>query len=88
MTTELSPARVALREWVARNARGIDPAELSDTTPLFEDGVLTSLQFPELILLVERLSGRLVDVTALAPGDFRDIDTIMVRMVDGGGAPG
>jgi hypothetical protein len=86
MTTEPSPTRRELRAWVADNARGIDPADLSDTTALFEQRVLTSLQFPELVLLIERLSGRLVDVTVLAPGDFRDIDTIMQRFV-GDGAP-
>ena len=84
MTTDPTAARVGLRAWVADNARGVDPAELSDTTALFEERVLTSLQFPELILLIERLSGRLVDVTALAPGDFRDIDTIMGRFVEDG----
>jgi hypothetical protein len=86
MTTEPTAARAQLRAWVADNARGIDPAELSDATALFEQRLLTSLQFPELILLIERLSGHLIDVTALAPGDFRDIDTIMERFVDDGAA--
>jgi hypothetical protein len=39
------------------------------------------MHVPDLILLIERLSGRLVDVTALEPGDLRDIDTIMRRLV-------
>jgi hypothetical protein len=86
MTTEPTGARRDLRAWVADNARGIDPADLSDTTALFEQRVLTSLQFPELVFLIEWLSGRLVDVTALAPGDFRDIDTIMHRFVEDGAA--
>jgi hypothetical protein len=84
MPTEPDDARAALRAWVVDVARGTEPGELTDTTPLFESRVLTSLQFPELILLVERLSGRLVDVTALEPGDVRDIDTIMARLVEGG----
>jgi hypothetical protein len=84
MTTDPTAARAELRAWVAGRARDIDPATLTDTTALFEERVLISLQFPELILLIERLSGRLVDVTALAPGDFRDIDTIMRRFVADG----
>lgn len=84
MTTDATAARAALRDWVAARARDIDPGQLTDTTALFEDGVLTSLQFPELILLIERLRGREIDVTALAPGDFRDVATIVDRFVAGG----
>jgi hypothetical protein len=86
------PVRAGLREWVARKATGLGPGELTDTTPLFEGRHLKSLHVPDLILLIERLSGRLVDVMALEPGDFQDIDTIMRRLVepaaDGPGDPG
>jgi acyl carrier protein len=84
MTTDATAARAALRAWVADHARDVEPGELTDTTALFEDGVLTSLRFPELILLIERLRGREIDVTALAPGDFRDIATIVERFVEDG----
>ncbi len=51
--------------------------EVRDDTPLFEDGLLRSIHVMDLILLVEELSGRSVDVEHLRPGAFKDIDTIV-----------
>ena len=67
--------RERLREWVIRGGR-IRREELRDDTPLLELRVITSLQLMDLILLVEDLAGRRVDVARLTPGLFRDIDTI------------
>lgn len=78
---EQAEVRAGLQEWVERKAAGLGPGELTDATPLFEGRHLKSMHVPDLILLIERLSGRLVDVMALEPGDLRDIDTIMRRLV-------
>jgi hypothetical protein len=86
MMAEPEGVRAGLREWVARKATGLGPGELTDATPLFEGRHLKSMHVPDLILLIERLSGRLVDVTALQPGDFHDIDTIVARLVPSAGA--
>lgn len=71
--------RQALREWIRSKARDLDPAALTDTTPLFEQRHLRSLHVPELLLFLERLRGEPIDVEDLAAGDFRDIDTLMAR---------
>lgn len=71
----------ALREWVAAKARDFPPAGLTDDLPLLEGRHLTSLHVPELILLLERLRGRAIDVEHLRPGDFRDITTIAARFL-------
>ncbi len=71
--------REALRSWVLTKAKGLDRAVLTDTTPLFEQAQLRSLHLPELLLLLERLRGGPIDVEDLRPGDFRDIDTLVLR---------
>jgi hypothetical protein len=70
-----------LREWVAAKARDLPPTGLTDDLPLLEGRHLTSLHVPELILLLERLRGRVIDVEQLRPGDFRDISTIVARFL-------
>jgi hypothetical protein len=72
-------AKDAIRSWVVSRARSLAPDQIDGTTPLFADGHLISVHVPELLLLLERLRGEPVDPEGLAPGDFRDIDTIVRR---------
>lgn len=74
-----SEIRQALREWILGKAKDLDPAALTDTTPLFELRYLRSLHVPELLLLLERLRGEPIDVQDLGAGDFRDIDTLLAK---------
>ncbi|HEY3872458.1 MAG TPA: hypothetical protein VGM10_29140 [Actinocrinis sp.] len=74
-------ARAQLRAWVLEKAGGLDPAGLTDQTPLLERRILRSVHLPELILLLERLGGGEIDVEDISPGQFRDIDTMMANFV-------
>jgi hypothetical protein len=71
--------RRALRSWVLAKASGLDAAGLTDQTPLFANRHLRSVHLPELLLLLERLSGVPIEVDDLQPGDFSDIDTLVRR---------
>lgn len=71
--------REALRSWVLDKAKNLDGSVLTDKTPLFEQRYLRSLHLPELLLFIERLSGEPIEVDDLRPGDFRDIDTLVLR---------
>jgi hypothetical protein len=75
MKTE-AEIRHALREWVVRTNSKIAPDALSDRTPIIEQRIVTSLQITDLLLFLEELTGRPIDVERLKPGVFRDIDTI------------
>ena len=75
MTNE-NEVRASLRGWVSRTNGKVRPEDVQDDTPIIEKRIITSLQVMDLILYLEELRGRSVDVTQLNPGSFRDIDAI------------
>ncbi len=66
----------ALRDWVVKKSGKVRPDQLRDDTPIIEQRIITSLQVMDLLLFIESLTGRPVDVNQLHRGAFRDIDTI------------
>ena len=68
--------RDALRHWIAESNGRTSVEALADDTPLFRNGILKSVQVSDLILYIEELAERAVDVEQIKPGVFRDIDTI------------
>ena len=76
MSRETEP-RAALRTWILEKNGELAESELADDTPLVERRILTSLDVMDLILFLERLRGRPVDVQSLGAGSFRDVDTIV-----------
>ncbi len=68
--------RDALRQWIAGVSDKAALENLADDTPLFRNGILISVQVSDLILYIEELAGRAVDMEQIKPGVFRDIDTI------------
>lgn len=82
MTSSPNAARLALRRWVLQTARNLDDETLTDTTPLFEARHLTSLNVPELLITLEELRGRALDLARLKPGDLQDLRTIYERFLE------
>ena len=68
--------RDALRRWIAESNSRTSVETLADDTPLFLNGILKSVQVSDLILYIEELAERAVDVEQIKPGAFRDIETI------------
>ncbi|MEO3786718.1 hypothetical protein ABGB12_25615 [Actinocorallia sp. B10E7] len=71
--------RSELHAWVLDKAKEPHPGELTGSSPLFSEGWLRSVHLPDLLLYMERLRGAPIDVEDLRPGDFRDIDTLVLR---------
>jgi acyl carrier protein len=69
-------AKTALKQWVAKMSGKISADELDDDTPIIEQRYITSLQVMDLILQIEKMTGRPVDVEQLKPGTFKNIGTI------------
>jgi hypothetical protein len=67
-------ARLALKEWLERQSKF--PVEISYDTRIIEERIITSLQVMDLILLIETLSNRRVEIEDLAPGAFASINSI------------
>jgi acyl carrier protein len=68
--------RAHLARWVAERSQRVSPEEISGDTPILERRLITSVQVMDLILEIEQLSGKSIDVSRLKPGVFKDIDTI------------
>lgn len=69
--------RETLRNWITEHSRKTLGSPLGDDTALIEQGILSSVQVMDVILLIERLRNRPVDVAELKPGSFRDLNSIM-----------
>ncbi len=83
MKTE-AEVREALRQWVLTNSAKIGPAVLTDDTALIEQRIIKSVQIMDLILFIERLRDRSIEVDSLKPGTFRNIHTIYDNFFAGG----
>ena len=75
MTHEME-IRDALREWIVKTNGKIQPDQLDDQTPIIEQRIITSLQVMDLILFLEKLSNRSIEVDTLKVGVFRNINSI------------
>ena len=75
MRTE-TEIRAALRDWIVNVSGKIKREQLGDETPLIEERIITSLQVMDLILFLEKLSGRPVEVEQLKAGAFRNINAL------------
>jgi len=66
-----------LRAWILEHGRRVDPSELTDETPLLERRILTSLQLADLLLFLEELRDRPVDIESLTGSSFRDLGSMV-----------
>ncbi len=68
--------KTKLRQWIAERNGKIAIDSILDDTPILELRIVSSLQAMELILFVERLRKRPVDMREIHTGVFRNIDSI------------
>jgi hypothetical protein len=70
-----------LRAWILDHGRRIDAVELRDDTPLLEQRILTSLQLADLLLFLEELRERPVDLEGLTGAAFRDLKSMVAAFL-------
>lgn len=68
--------RQALRDWVIKTSGKIQAGELTDETPIIEQRIISSLQVMDLILFIEKLSNRSIEVDELKVGVFKTINAL------------
>jgi acyl carrier protein len=66
----------ALREWIATASTNAGAIEITDSTAIIEQRIITSVQVMDLILFIQELSGKPIQVEDLKAGAFRDVNTI------------
>ncbi len=76
MSQRESEVKQILREWIGQHAHRSVNGGLRDDTPILEQRIITSLQVMELILFIQKTTGRRVDVSQLKPCSFRSIDNV------------
>jgi len=74
--------RTALRAWVVKTSGKVTAAEVLDDTPILERRIVKSLDVMDLILFLEELRGKPIDVEKLQPGVFRSIDAIWTNFFE------
>lgn len=74
--------RALLLDWVRQHRTHASEGPLDAHTPIIAWRVITSLQLPDLILYIEQISGRRVDVGQLTPGVFRSVDSLCRHFFD------
>jgi len=68
--------RQSLRQWVTTKSKIEALEAVQDHTLILEKRIITSVQLMDLIMYLEFLMDKPVDVTQLKPGVFNSIDSI------------
>ena len=69
--------REALREWTLERSSAPPAALSDDQQPILDEGLLSSLDVVEFILFIEDLRDEEVDIEAIEPEVFNNIDSLM-----------
>lgn len=72
----MSNFKTQIRDWILAKNPAVDGAAFEDDTPLLEKKILTSIQIMDLILYLEHLQGRPVDIDQVQPENFFSLNTI------------
>lgn len=72
----MSEFKTKIREWILAKNPQVAADTLSDDTALLEQKILTSIQIMDLILFLEHLQGRPVDIDQVQPENFYSLNTI------------
>lgn len=64
-------------DFILKVNKKITRDQLDGQTPLLEKRVINSLQVMDLLLLIEKMTGKPVDVRSIKPGVFSSVDQIV-----------
>ncbi|HEX4939475.1 MAG TPA: hypothetical protein VFX11_12430 [Candidatus Kapabacteria bacterium] len=71
-----STVKNRIRDWILAKNPQVDAAALQDDTALLEQKILTSIQIMDLILFLEHLQERPLDIDQVQPENFHSVNTI------------
>lgn len=68
--------KTRLKEWIVENSRRANLPEIKDDTNIIEQRILSSIQLMDLILFMEYLRGKPVELERIGVGAFMNINAI------------
>jgi hypothetical protein len=71
-----STVKTRIRDWILAKNPQVNAAALQDDTALLEQKILTSIQIMDLILFLEHLQERPLDIDQVQPENFYSVNTI------------
>ncbi|NPU91555.1 MAG: hypothetical protein HPY82_06540 [Gammaproteobacteria bacterium] len=71
-----STVKTRIRDWILAKNPQVNAAALQDDTALLEQKILTSIQIMDLILFLEHLQERPLDIDQVQPENFHSVNTI------------
>jgi len=71
-----SELKQILKDWILAKNNKIKAEDLNYDTAIIETRIISSLQIMDLILELEKLTGRPLDVEQMKPGVFASINSI------------
>lgn len=71
-----STVKTRIRDWILAKNPQVNAASLQDDTALLEQKILTSIQIMDLILFLEHLQERPLDIDQVQPENFHSVNTI------------
>ena len=71
-----STIRKNLKRWILEHTKAQVSSDLTDDTPILEQGILSSLDIVEFVLYIESLRGEEVDTDAIEPEVFTSVETL------------
>lgn len=71
-----STVKIRIRDWILAKNPQVNAAALQDDTALLEQKILTSIQIMDLILFLEHLQERPLDIDQVQPENFYSVNTI------------
>ena len=72
----MSTVKTRIRDWILAKNPQVNAAALQDDTALLEQKILTSIQIMDLILFLEHLQERPLDIDQVQPENFHSVNTI------------
>ena len=65
-----------LKEWIAKKSKNCDINSITGDTQILDKRIITSVQIMDLILYLENLTNKPVNIDQVQPGVFSSIDSI------------
>lgn len=78
-----SNRRERLRHWLAQQNGRLRASEIGDDLPLLQERVINSLQVTDLLLFIEELRGKPVQLEEIQANAFASINTIYATFLQG-----